>query len=247
MSRGTWPPASRRGRREQLDVRVRHLEQGLLDAVGSTTAVVDLAAVGGAVVVDRAFKVVDGDRRGRSRSGTCPNRTEKIRKEVCERLLSDILWAWNELETHQITDAREMRALAHPLRLRLIGLLRIDGPATASALVTTVGVTPALAFYDLRQLGRYGFVVEDPELARDGRERWWRAAEARTSWDSAVFLDTPDRIAALSVAPPGAVPGVPGCARASTCTTSPRSTPTGSPRPTTATTSSSSTPTGCAR
>jgi DNA-binding transcriptional ArsR family regulator len=103
-----------------------------------------------------------------------------------------------DLETHQITDAREMRALAHPLRLRLIGLLRIDGPATASVLATAVGVTPALASYHLRQLGRYGFVVEDPELARDGRERWWRAAQARTSWDSAAFLDTPDRIAALS-------------------------------------------------
>ena len=91
-----------------------------------------------------------------------------------------------------------MRALAHPLRLRLIGLLRMDGPATASKLAAVLQVTPALASYHLRQLGRYGFVVEDPERANDGRERWWRAAETRTSWDSAAFLDTPERLAAMS-------------------------------------------------
>ena len=109
-----------------------------------------------------------------------------------------------------------------------------------------MGVTPALASYHLRQLGRYGFVVEDPELARDGRERWWRAAQARTSWDSAAFLDTPDRIAALSSLHREQFLAY-QARSTSTSTTSPRSTPTGSPRPTTATTSSSSTPTACAR
>jgi DNA-binding transcriptional ArsR family regulator len=99
---------------------------------------------------------------------------------------------------HRITDPREMRALAHPLRLRLLGLLRVEGPATATTLADIVGESPALVSYHLRQLDTYDFVEEAPELARDGRERWWRAAQASTNWDAADFLDTPERLAALT-------------------------------------------------
>ena len=42
-------------------------------------------------------------------------------------------------------DSRQMRAMAHPLRLRLLGRLRTDGPATATALAeklaTNTGAT----------------------------------------------------------------------------------------------------------
>lgn len=100
--------------------------------------------------------------------------------------------------TRWLKDPREMRALAHPLRLRLLGLLRVEGPATASMLAERVGEVPALASYHLRQLASHGFVEEAPELARNGRERWWRAAHERTSWEAREFLDTPERIAALN-------------------------------------------------
>jgi DNA-binding transcriptional ArsR family regulator len=91
-----------------------------------------------------------------------------------------------------------MRALAHPLRLQLLGSLRRDGPGTASTLAAALGTTPSLASYHLRQLGAYGFVEEAPELAGNGRERWWRAVHAMTSFADAEFLDTPERLAALS-------------------------------------------------
>ena len=49
-------------RREQLDVRVGDLQQRFFDAVLlDDLAVLDLTAVRGPVVVDRAFEVVDGD------------------------------------------------------------------------------------------------------------------------------------------------------------------------------------------
>lgn len=98
----------------------------------------------------------------------------------------------------ELTDPRQMRALAHPLRLRLLGLLRLDGPATASALAADVGESPALVSYHLRTLGRHGFVHEDPELARDGRERWWRASHPGMTWEPVRFLDTPERAAAAN-------------------------------------------------
>jgi DNA-binding transcriptional ArsR family regulator len=101
-----------------------------------------------------------------------------------------------EPSTLRLTEPAQMRALAHPLRLRLLGLLRTDGPATATVLGERLGVSPALASYHLRQLATHGFIEEAPDLARDGKERWWRAAHERTSWSTVEFLDTPERVAA---------------------------------------------------
>jgi DNA-binding transcriptional ArsR family regulator len=96
----------------------------------------------------------------------------------------------------ELTDPRQMRALAHPLRLKLLGLLRTEGPATATTLGEEVGETPALVSYHLRSLATRGFIHEAPELARDGRERWWRASHPGMTWSVAPFLDTPERSAA---------------------------------------------------
>jgi len=101
-----------------------------------------------------------------------------------------------EPSTLRLTEPSQMRALAHPLRLRLLGHLRTDGPATATALAERLEVSPALASYHLRQLASHGFIEEAPELAEDGKQRWWRAAHERTSWSTVEFLDTPERVAA---------------------------------------------------
>ena len=77
-------------------------------------------------------------------------------------------------------DARSLRGLAHPLRMRLLGLLRVDGPATASGLAARVGESSGLTSYHLRQLAEYGFIVEDESPRSNRRERWWRAAHRTT-------------------------------------------------------------------
>lgn len=101
-------------------------------------------------------------------------------------------------ETLDLNDPRAMRALAHPLRLELLGHLRTDGPATVTMLCDRVDEAPGLVSYHLHQLAKHGFIVEAPELARDGRERWWRSAHARTRWSNADFLDDPERWAAAN-------------------------------------------------
>jgi DNA-binding transcriptional ArsR family regulator len=73
-----------------------------------------------------------------------------------------------------------LRALAHPVRLRMLGLLRIEGPATASGLAQRLGLNSGATSYHLRQLAEHGFVVDDPSRG-NGRERWWRAAHRSTS------------------------------------------------------------------
>jgi DNA-binding transcriptional ArsR family regulator len=89
-----------------------------------------------------------------------------------------------------------MRALTHPIRLQILGRLRADGPATATALAARLGISVPLVSYHLRQLGETGFIEEAPELARDERERPWRSSHDQTSWSTVEFLDTPERIAA---------------------------------------------------
>jgi len=86
-------------------------------------------------------------------------------------------------EPARLGDARVMRALAHPIRLRLIALLSELGPASVRALAGHTGESTASVSYHLSQLARFGLVEEAVE-ARTGRERPWRAVHRGISWDS---------------------------------------------------------------
>ncbi len=79
-------------------------------------------------------------------------------------------------------DPRSLRGLAHPLRLQLLGMLRADGPATASQLAARTGQSSGSTSYHLRQLATYGFVVEDADRGT-ARDRWWRAAHRSTHFE----------------------------------------------------------------
>jgi DNA-binding transcriptional ArsR family regulator len=87
-------------------------------------------------------------------------------------------------------DARNLRGLAHPLRVEALGWLRRHGPATATSLGAALGQSSGAMSYHLRQLAQYGFVVED-EGHGSGRERWWRAAHRSTILDAPLFAGTP--------------------------------------------------------
>lgn len=76
--------------------------------------------------------------------------------------------------------ATALHALSHPLRLRLLGLLRVDGPATATGLAARTGTSSGATSYHLRQLAAHGF-VEDDEGDGDARTRWWRAVHRSTA------------------------------------------------------------------
>lgn len=90
----------------------------------------------------------------------------------------------------RISDPQVLRALAHPLRGRLLGLLRLEGPSTASRLAERVGESSGATSYHLRQLAAYGMVV-DAAGRGTGRERWWRAAHTTTTWEPDELLRQP--------------------------------------------------------
>ena len=97
----------------------------------------------------------------------------------------------SERPTYHLQDPEALEALAHPLRGRLLGLLRSDGPATASGLAARVGESSGVTSYHLRKLAEAGFVEEDTGRGTR-RERWWRAVHSATSWSPSDFLGNPE-------------------------------------------------------
>ena len=82
-----------------------------------------------------------------------------------------------------ITDARTMRALAHPLRVALIEALRRDGELTATRAAELLDESPGNMSWHLQTLAKYGYVEETGEGR--GRSRPWRLASDSRSFDSA--------------------------------------------------------------
>ncbi|MFE3176793.1 ArsR/SmtB family transcription factor [Amycolatopsis sp. NPDC059090] len=95
----------------------------------------------------------------------------------------------DERRARQI-DARTLRALAHPLRMELLDLLTVDGPATATGLGKRVGESSGTTSWHLRQLADAGLVAEDTSRGSK-RERWWKAAQESTRMRAADFVDDP--------------------------------------------------------
>jgi predicted ArsR family transcriptional regulator len=83
---------------------------------------------------------------------------------------------------------QQLKALTHPTRLRMLGMLRIDGPATATTLAARLGINTGATSYHLRQLAQHGFVVDD-ESQGNGRDRWWKAAHRSTMTEVAGAED----------------------------------------------------------
>ncbi|WP_144127996.1 winged helix-turn-helix domain-containing protein [Catellatospora sichuanensis] len=91
------------------------------------------------------------------------------------------------MEMRRITDPEVLKGLAQPVRQKLYRLLTQLGPATGATLSKRLGTDPGQTSYHLRELAKAGFVEDVPELARDRRERWWRAVPGPTGWSSLDF------------------------------------------------------------
>src|SRR5580658_4429564 len=91
-----------------------------------------------------------------------------------------------------ITDARTMRALAHPLRVRLLELIRRDGEITATRAAELLDDSPGNMSWHLQTLAKYGYIEEAG--TGSGRRRPWRAVSVSNRFDTAA--DGPEPAAA---------------------------------------------------
>ena len=95
----------------------------------------------------------------------------------------------------ELDDPRALRALAHPRRTALLGLLRREGQLTATqAAALLPGESSGSCSYHLRQLAKYGLVEE--AAGGTGRQRPWRATALSTSWPDRP--ETPELAAAAT-------------------------------------------------
>lgn len=82
-----------------------------------------------------------------------------------------------------ISDARAIRALAHPLRVQLMELIGREGEITASRAAEALGESPGNMSWHLQTLAKYGLVEEGPGK---GRSRPWHAVSRSRSFDTGM-------------------------------------------------------------
>jgi DNA-binding transcriptional ArsR family regulator len=93
-------------------------------------------------------------------------------------------------------DAAGLKALAHPIRVRMLSALRDDGPATATQLAARLGESTGTTSWHLRRLAESGFIEEDPDRGTK-RDRWWRPVSRSTYMAVRDFADRPELLAAV--------------------------------------------------
>jgi DNA-binding transcriptional ArsR family regulator len=97
-------------------------------------------------------------------------------------------------ELRQLTDARTLRALAHPVRIAIVEELTVNGPMTATQVGERIGETPTTCSFHLRQLAKYGYVEEAG--GGKGRARPWRMTSI--GYSIASTHDNPETAVAAS-------------------------------------------------
>jgi DNA-binding transcriptional ArsR family regulator len=100
------------------------------------------------------------------------------------------------LTSRRVTDPAALKALAHPLRMALLGALVTEGPLTASQAAALVDASPSNCSWHLRKLAEHGFVRET--RGTTGRQRPWQAVSEGLSWgdDPAEGADAASALAA---------------------------------------------------
>jgi DNA-binding transcriptional ArsR family regulator len=95
-------------------------------------------------------------------------------------------------------DAGALKALAHPLRVKIFDLLAARGPQTASSLAALVGETSGSTSYHLRALAAHD-LIQEVEGRGTARERWWERPKGRIDVPAPDDMTSPAHRAAAQI------------------------------------------------
>jgi DNA-binding transcriptional ArsR family regulator len=98
----------------------------------------------------------------------------------------------------RVLDAGALRALAHPLRVKIYDILSQYGPQTASSLAERLGESSGATSYHLRALAKHDLIHEVADRG-SGRERWWERPVGGVSFANEEALKTPSGRAATQI------------------------------------------------
>ncbi len=98
----------------------------------------------------------------------------------------------------RVLDSGALRALAHPLRVKIYDILSQYGPQTASSLAERLGESSGSTSYHLRALAKHD-LIREAEDRGTARERWWERPVGGVSFASPAAMTTPAGRAATQV------------------------------------------------
>ena len=98
----------------------------------------------------------------------------------------------------RVLDTGALRALAHPLRVRIYDILSQYGPQTASSLAERLGESSGSTSYHLRALAKHD-LIREAEDRGTARERWWERPVGGVSFANPDAMTTPAGRAATQV------------------------------------------------
>lgn len=104
----------------------------------------------------------------------------------------------NEPVPSRSLDAGALKALAHPLRVRIFDLLSERGPQTASTLAELVGESSGSMSYHLRALAAHD-LIREVDGRGTARERWWERPQGRIDLPGPDDSMTPSNRAAAQI------------------------------------------------
>lgn len=98
--------------------------------------------------------------------------------------------AENRRPDDRVLDAGALRALAHPLRVKIYDILSQYGPQTASMLAARLGESSGSTSYHLRALAKHD-LIHEVEGRGTARERWWERPRGGVSFWNPDVAKTP--------------------------------------------------------
>lgn len=98
----------------------------------------------------------------------------------------------------RVLDVGALRALAHPLRVRIFDILSQLGPQTASSLAEQLGESSGSTSYHLRALAKQD-LIREVEGKGSARERWWERPHGSISMGDPSATRTPAGRAASQI------------------------------------------------
>jgi DNA-binding transcriptional ArsR family regulator len=99
----------------------------------------------------------------------------------------------------RVHDPTVLRAIAHPIRNRILGEMAATGPTRAADLAADLDLPANTVSFHLRQLAKYGLIEEAPDQARDRRDRVWKLVARGLTIDVEELSRAPGGEAAVAV------------------------------------------------
>lgn len=108
----------------------------------------------------------------------------------------------NGREAPVVESQEALKCMAHPVRMRLLGALRVGGMQTVGELSAATGVAPGAVSYHLTQLAKVGLAEKTASPDGDKRKSYWKsrrqATNVRPDSADADVVDAFSRAAALT-------------------------------------------------